>query len=170
MYKLPVTLRPRLAKPLGHLYSGEEVRGHSFAELVRDSAFVISVGDRVTETLGAMGRAPDVQVVDSKENRRERALPEVEYVRQIDVHNPAGTVTDEAINGIREAFRGNKPVRVLVEGEEDLLAIPAIAVAPDSAMVFYGQPGEGIVAVKVDKESKTRNRVILSEMGIPEIR
>ncbi len=169
MHKLPENLRSRLAKPLGRFFSAEEVKDPSFAEVVNESAFVITVGDRVTETLGGLGRTPDVQVVDSRENRKDRAPPDVAYARQIEVHNPAGTVTDEAIDGIRDAFRGRKPVRVLVEGEEDLLAIPVIALAPDSAVVFYGQPGEGIVVVRSDKESKARNRTILAEMGIPEI-
>ncbi len=169
VHKLPEDLRSRLAKPLGRFFSSEEVKGRSFAELVNESTLVITVGDRVTETLGGLGRAPEVQVVDSRENRKDRAPPDVAYARQIKVHNPAGTLTDEAIDGIREAFRGRKPVRVLVEGEEDLLAIPVIALAPDSAVVFYGQPGEGIVVVRADGESKARNRIILAEMGIPEI-
>ncbi len=169
-YKLPEHLRPRLAKPLGRLFSGEEVKSHSFAKVVSDSAVVVTVGDRVTDTLGGLGRNPEVQVVDSRENRKERALPDVAYARLIGVHNPAGTVTEEAIDGIREAFRGEKPVRVLVNGEEDLLTIPVVALAPVSAVIFYGQPGEGIVVVKADPESKARNRAILAEMGISEIR
>ncbi|MDA4120903.1 MAG: GTP-dependent dephospho-CoA kinase family protein [Thaumarchaeota archaeon] len=131
---------------------------------------VITVGDRVTETIGGLGRTPDIQVVDGKENRKKREPPDVPYVRLIRVENPAATLTSEAINGVRSAFVGKKPVRVMVEGEEDLMAIPVIAMAPVSAVVFYGQPGEGIVAVKADGRSKSRNRTILSEMGVPEIR
>jgi uncharacterized protein (UPF0218 family) len=168
-HELPKNLRSRLAKPMVRLFSGEELKGTSFVEVAKGSSFVVTVGDRVTQTLGELGRIPDVQVVDSRENRRERAPPDVAFARQIEVRNPAGTVTDEAIDGIREAFRGKKPARVLVEGEEDLLAIPVIALAPDFAVVFYGQPGVGIVVVRVDRESKDRNRAILAEMGIPEI-
>jgi len=54
--------------------------------------------------------------------------------------------------------------------EEDLLAIPVIALAPVSAIIFYGQPGEGIVVVKSDADSKSRNRELLAEIGISEIR
>jgi uncharacterized protein (UPF0218 family) len=169
-YKLPERLRPRLAKPLGRLFSAEEVQGRAFESFVRGFPMVITVGDRVTETLGAMGRAPDVQVVDAKENRKEREPPDVPYARLIKVENPAGSLTKEAIEGVREAFRGKKPVRVLVDGEEDLVAIPAIALAPVSAVVLYGQPGEGIVAVRTDAGAKSRNRAILAEMGIREIR
>ena len=170
VYRLPEGLRTRLARPVGRLFSAEEVKGRSFAELVRKAPMVITVGDRVTETLGAQGRVPDVQVVDSRENRKKRAPPEVGYARKIEVGNPPGTITEDAIEGIREALRGQRPARVAVKGEEDLLAIPIIALAPVSAVIFYGQPGEGIVVVKADSESKSRNRAILAEIGIPEIR
>lgn len=169
VYMLPEDLRTRLARPLGRLFSTEEVKGQSFAEVVREATMVITVGDRVTETLGARGRVPDVQVVDSRENRKERTPPDVAYARRIEVGNPPGTITEDAIEGIKEALRGQKPARVAVKGEEDLLALPAIALAPLSAAIFYGQPGEGIVVVRADAESKSRNRAILAEMGISEM-
>jgi len=170
VYRLPEGLRTRLAKPMGRLFSAEEVNGQAFASVVTEAPMVITVGDKVTETLGAQGRIPDVQVTDSRENRKERTPPAVAYAKKIAVENPPGTITEDAIDGIREAFRGRKPVRVAVKGEEDLLAIPVIALAPVSALVFYGQPGEGIVVVRADAESKSRNRVILAEIGISELR
>ena len=154
---------------MGKLFSAEEVKTQSFVEAVRKAPMVIAVGDRVTETLGAQGRVPDVQVIDSRENRKERAPPAVMYARKIEVGNPPGTITEGAIEGIRKAFRGQKPARVAVEGEEDLLALPVIALAPVSAVIFYGQPGEGIVMVRADAKSKSRNRAILAEIGISEI-
>ncbi|MGP8125206.1 MAG: GTP-dependent dephospho-CoA kinase family protein [Nitrososphaerales archaeon] len=170
VYRLPEDLRTELAKPIGRLFPAAEVDGRAFANIVMEAPMVITVGDRVTETLGALGRVPDVQVVDSRENRKERTPPDVAYARRIKVENPPGTITEDAIDGIREALRGRKPVRVAVRGEEDLLAIPVIALAPVSALVFYGQPGEGIVVVKADAGSKSRNRAILAEIGISEIR
>jgi hypothetical protein len=154
---------------MGRLFSAEKVKSQSFAKVVREAPMVITVGDRVTETLGAQGRVPDVQVVDSRENRKERAPPAVVYARKIEVGNPPGTITEGAIEGIREALQGQKPARVAVEGEEDLLALPVIALAPVSAVIFYGQPGQGIVVVRADAESKSRNRAILAEIGISEI-
>ena len=163
-------MRPRLAKPLGKLFEAEVLDDESFARLVKSAPMVTTVGDRVTDTLGAMGRVPDVQIVDSKENRKARKPPDVPYVRLVRAKNPAGTITAQALDGIREAFGGSKPVRVLVEGEEDLLAIPAVIFAPISSTVFYGQPGEGIVAVKVDARSKSSCREILGKMGIVDVR
>jgi len=166
MYGLPEELRTRLAAPLGTVYSAEEVKGPDFERLVRSAPMTITVGDRVTDTLGAMGRTPDVQVVDGVERRVVRAVPSVPYARLIRVKNPAGMLTEDAIAGMKKAILGKKPVRVQVEGEEDLVAILAIAMAPLSAVVFYGQPGIGVVAVKANAMAKSRNRAILAKMGI----
>jgi len=165
-YPLPEELRTRLAAPLGTVYTAEEAKGPSFERLVRSAPMAVTVGDRVTDTLGAMERTPDVQVVDGVERRVMRAVPTIPYARLIKVKNPAGMLTEDAIAGMKEAFLGKKPVRVLVEGEEDLMAMLAIAMAPVSAVVFYGQPGVGVVAVKANAIAKSRNRAILAKMGI----
>ena len=170
VYRLPETLRPELAEPLGRVFTAEEVQGEDFVELVRRAAMVVTVGDKVTETLDGVGRTPDVQVVDGVERRGRRDLPEVHYARLVKVKNPAGMLTLGTIGGMRKAFEGKKPVRVLVEGEEDLVAILAIAMAPASAVVFYGQPKVGVVTVKVDRRSRSRNRAILAKIGIKGIR
>ena len=165
-FKLPETLRSKLSEPLGHVFGPHETAGKEFIGLAQDASMVITVGDKVTETLYALGVTPAVHVVDGVERRSKRAPPEVPYVRLVNVSNPAGGLTQSAIDGMREAFAGGKPVRVLVDGEEDLMAMLAIAMAPVSAVVFYGQPGAGVVAVKVNGVSKSRNRAILSKMGI----
>lgn len=169
-YRLPEEMRPKLAKPLGRLFDADELKSQAFSKLIGEVSLVVSVGDRVTETIGGMGRVPEVQVVDSRENRKNREPPNVPHARTIRVRNPAGTITQEAIDGIRDALRGEKPARVLVEGEEDLLAIPAVVFAPVSSAVFYGQPGKGIVMVRVTSGSKARNRALLSAMGSADVR
>lgn len=169
-YKLPEEMRTSLAAPLGTVFSAEEVEGPDFQQVVKSASMTVTVGDRVTDTLGAMGRTPDVQVVDGVERRMAREAPTVPYARLVRVKNPAGTLTAEAIVGMKNAFLGKKPVRVMVEGEEDLMAMLAIAMAPVSAMVFYGQPGVGVVAVKANAFSKSRNRALLAKMGIRDIR
>ncbi|MDG6909837.1 MAG: DUF359 domain-containing protein [Nitrososphaerota archaeon] len=166
VHRLPEGLRPKLAKPLGRVFGAEETAGSEFAAFVQRVPMAITVGDRVTETLGTMGRTPDVQVVDGFERRSRREPPHVPYRRLVRVKNPAGSLTTSAIAGMSKAFEGTKPVRVLVEGEEDLMVMLAVAMAPISSVVFYGQPGVGVVTVKVSAVSKSRNRAILAEMGI----
>lgn len=169
MYRLPEKMRPRLAKPSGRLFGAAELRKPVFEKVVNDILTIATVGDRVTETLWRFGRVPEVQVVDSRENRKERKPPDVPYERIIRARNPPGTITQDAIDAITEAFRGRKPARVLVDGEEDLLAIPTVVLAPVSAGVLYGQPGVGIVLVRVTAASKSQNRALLAKMGAPVI-
>jgi uncharacterized protein (UPF0218 family) len=161
-------MRSELAKPLGRLFKTSEIERPDFQRAVKSSSFVVTVGDRVTDTVGKMGRPPDVQIVDSMEDRKPRRPPDVPYASTSNAKNPAGGITVDAVERIREAFKAKKPARVLVEGEEDLLAIPAILLAPLSASIFYGQPGQGIVQVKVDEASKARSRALLKRMEFPD--
>jgi GTP-dependent dephospho-CoA kinase len=170
VYRLPEDLRSKLAEPMGRVYSSEEASGPDFAGLARRAPMVVTVGDRVTETLEQVGRTPDVHVIDGVERRSRREPPKVPFARLVEVKNPAGTLTQAAVQGMRKAFAGKKPVRVKVEGEEDLMAMLAVVMAPMSALVFYGQPGVGVVAVKVNSSSKTRSRAILAKMGIKSLR
>jgi uncharacterized protein (UPF0218 family) len=170
VYRLPEELRPKLAAPLGRVFAGGEAAGDEFQKMVLQAPMVITVGDRVTDTIGGIGRTPDVQIVDGVERRSRRELPNVPYARLVKVKNPAGMLTGAAITGVRGAFLGRKPVRVQVDGEEDLIAMLAIAMAPVSAVVFYGQPGVGVVAVRANAVSKARNRAILAKMGVRAIR
>ena len=124
----------------------------------------MAVGDRVTESLQEYGRTPDVQVIDEVERRVKRQAPEVPFVSIFKAPNPAGTITSEALRAVEKAFRAEKPARVLIEGEEDLLAIPAILFAPVEATVYYGQPGQGVVAVKVDERAKASAKRLMSSM------
>jgi len=130
VYRLPVRLRSRLSKPLGRVFSQNEAGGDEFRNAAGIAPMVVTVGDRVTDTLQEVGRTPDVQIVDGVERRQKREYPKAPYSRLIKVKNPAGSVTVDAIEGVRAAFMGKKPARVQVDGEEDLMAMLAIAMAP----------------------------------------
>jgi uncharacterized protein (UPF0218 family) len=159
-------LRRRLKKPLGRLFLAVDVRGEEFLALVTGAPFTVAVGDRVTETLQeTTGRSPDVFVVDGMERRSAREVPRIAHASTVKAKNPAGRITKAALGAMKRAFAGEKPVMVLIEGEEDLLTIPAVIEAPLGAVVFYGQPLEGVVAVEVDAKSKARAREILERMS-----
>ena len=168
-YFLTPGLRRKLKKPLGRFFPSTDVRGEEFLALVTGASLVVAVGDRVTERIAELGRIPEVQVVDGRERRVERRMPDVPYSRLIRVRNPPGTITNEALDGIAQAVKERDgSVRVVVEGEEDLLAIAAVAAAPIGSNIYYGQPLVGVVLVRVDRAAKRRNGEILKEMGVQE--
>ncbi|HUH99965.1 MAG TPA: GTP-dependent dephospho-CoA kinase family protein, partial [Nitrososphaerales archaeon] len=127
---------------------------------------IVTVGDRVTETLQeTMGRSPDVFVVDGLERRAVREVPQIAHASTLKAKNPAGTLTKGALKAMKRAVLGPKPAMVLIDGEEDLLTIPAVIDAPAGALVFYGQPLKGVVAVLVDERAKANAREILRKMS-----
>ncbi|TLZ96267.1 MAG: DUF359 domain-containing protein [Methanobacteriota archaeon] len=78
--------------------------------------------------------------------------------------NPAGTITPDAWRIVSEAFKSKERVRVEVRGEEDLLALVCIALAPSSAAVLYGLPTQGVVVVRADDAAKSRVLDVLRRM------
>jgi len=161
---LTPALRRKLKRPLGVLYPADRLASKDFLDTLSSSHAVITVGDRVTEFAYQLGRTPEVQVVDELERRQTRKAPEVPYSRLLKAKNPAGSITSEAIIAVRKAVKGKKPARVLVEGEEDLLAISAVEAAPLGSTVYYGQPGMGVVVVAVDERAKAATKRIMSAM------
>lgn len=160
---LPDAMRGELAKPLGPV-----VRGRSLVDAVRRATTLISVGDVVTAELVRAGRTPKVAVVDFRTKRRDSAAareqPAGVWKTRIAVLNPPGRIASGAWHAINAALKSPDRARIEVEGEEDLLALVATALAPDGAIVVYGQPEQGAVVVHVDDAARSRVEGILSRM------
>lgn len=162
---LPENLRLQLKKPLGSLIPDFEVTKTRVLKDIAKDAFVITVGDATTDKMVSFGINPSLQIVDSLERRSKRDLPEG-YVRTLlACKNPAAEITDESITMIRNAFDMIPPVRIVVEGEEDLLVLPAAVYAPNNSVILYGQPNEGMVLVLVTEEVRNKARSIMDLMS-----
>ncbi|MBI4257688.1 MAG: DUF359 domain-containing protein [Thaumarchaeota archaeon] len=159
-------LRRLLKAPLGSLILADEVSKSTVEERVKGCKLIVAVGDRTTESLFSMNIVPDVHVIDGLEKRMVRDLPVSTFVTEIRVRNPAGFISEEAIGAVEESFQRQKPVRILVEGEEDLLALIFAAKYPEGTAILYGQPGEGVVVLIVDRVSKELAVGLLRDIGI----
>ena len=125
---------------------------------------VVSVGDIVSHNLHEYNIHPQLTVVDYI-SLRNQALPKQAPVEKtVCVHNPQGTITEEAISGIKEAMDSNVHTHLVVDGEEDLLTLIAVLYAPENSFVVYGQPYCGIVVVKATEEKKAQVKEFLKEM------
>jgi len=51
---------------------------------------------------------------------------------------------------------------IYVDGEEDLAVIPLVIASNEGSIILYGQPGEGVVFCKVDREAKEKARDMLT--------
>lgn len=161
--RLPESLRENLKWPLGPLVHGPDI----ITALGRASP-VVTVGDFCTLDLIARGRTPDLALVDFKTRRQED--PELRdafariHARVVRLKNPAATIAAEAWQVLSEAFKSEERVRVEVQGEEDLLALVCIALAPETAAVLYGMPGQGVVVVRAEAAAKSRVLDLLRRM------
>jgi len=158
---LPEDERAAFKDPLGPIESDPD------ALLAAVDGFLIAVGDAVTYHLVQAGRRPDVAVVDGFTEREavdDEVRNAVAAADPIDVRNPPATLADELLVALCTAIADERPTTILVDGEEDLAALPAIIAAPAGASVVYGQPGEGMVHVEVDESVRDRARDLLSTM------
>jgi uncharacterized protein (UPF0218 family) len=161
---LPENLRENLKKPLGQLLKDSEVTKDIVLKNMGQDAFLITVGDATTERMIKLGIVPSLQIVDSLEKRQQRNLPEGMVKTSLSCNNPPAEITDESITSIKQAFDMDKPVRIIVKGEEDLLVLPAVLFAPENSIVMYGQPNEGLVIVKINEGIRNKAKAIMNSM------
>jgi uncharacterized protein (UPF0218 family) len=166
-YSITPELRARLKEPFGMLIRG------SFAETMdkmdnivkrEKPPMIVSVGDTVSRNLHEHQMNPQLSITDNKRMRRRIKPRTFTGKNVVHVKNPQGTITEEAITAIRETLESDERVHIIVDGEEDLLALIAVLYAPEKSLVVYGQPYEGIVVVEVTAEKKAGAMEILNAM------
>ena len=165
--ELPESLRGELKEPLGPIYTDTE---RLLADATRP---IVAVGDIVTYHLLAAGHMPAVALADERTKRtdveesvRSAVLDESSFAETVAVENPSGTLTDELVTALQSALEREPSTTTLlvVEGEEDLAALPAVLAVADGASVVYGQPDEGMVLVTADEPTRERVRSLLERM------
>ena len=119
---------------------------------------IITVGDVVSLTMRRNGIRPILSVYDGYTERHEMTdfAALVEGERKVTVNNPAGTITDELDDAVRNALTTGKTDLIRVDGEEDLALMPCILHAPEGAEVVYGWPGKGMMIVSTDDITRKR--------------
>ena len=162
--KLPDSLRDQLKIPLGILLLESQTDKTNIEKYFSGNSYVITVGDRTTEKMIGFGLIPSLQIIDGKEKRAKREPPKLANAIELTVDNPAAEITSQSIDIIKKAFTMQPPVRISVNGEEDLLVIPACVYAPENAIILYGQPNEGLVIVKITPEIRNKTQKLLDLM------
>jgi len=164
--QLPDDLRDQLKNPLGNLVSDNDPNKENIIKKISAESVIITVGDRTTENMLQLGLKPQIQIIDGLEKRSECAVPADDIINtKLSCKNPPGEITEESIQVIQKAFSTKPPVRITVDGEEDLLVIPACIFAPENSVVMYGQPNEGLVIVTITPEIRAKVQKILDVMN-----
>ncbi len=159
-------MRSELKKPLGRLLKGEASDTvAALREILEeeDPPCFATVGDYVTYYVIGAGLDPDLAVVDHRVMRQE--VEPFNFRRgKIAVCNPAGTIKAEAQRVLGDAITLKKRLGVVVEGEEDLLVLPLMAMMPIGSVIVYGQPREGMVVVTLTEERRRWAKDFMAEM------
>lgn len=158
--------RPLLKEPLGQLVAGTSSECNQALRKVQETERprrLILVGDTVSRNAVQSGIRPDVIIIDHKEMRGETVEFTHGKARVFRTINKPGTIDLLAWQAVAEAIEKGDSA-VLVEGEEDLLTLVAIMVAPKGSIVAYGQPGIGIVLVRVSANKKNEIQALIDEM------
>ena len=164
--KLPENLRDQLKIPLGDLIKEEIVNKENILTNIGSEPIVITVGDRTTENMINLGIMPHIQIIDGLEKRNKRLVPADDAINtNLSCKNPPGEITEESTEVIQKAFSSELPVRITVDGEEDLLVLPVCIFAPENSVVMYGQPNEGLVIVHITPEIRAKVQKILDVMN-----
>ncbi|HID25587.1 MAG TPA: DUF359 domain-containing protein [Thermoplasmata archaeon] len=166
MYVLPEELREKLKEPLGLLLKEDE-----FIDLAQKKKCVVAVGDMVTFTLLKHGITPCIAVFDFKCKREFCDKAMMKLLKKygdikIKVKNQPATISEELWEAVKKGYRlcKNKTVAIVVDGEEDLASLAAIALAPSDVTVIYGLPNKGVDLIEVTQREKDIVKDVLKQM------
>ena len=158
------SLREQLKIPLGVLLPESQANKQNIQKFLSDDSYVITVGDRTTEKMIDFNLIPSLQITDGQEKRKKREPPKIANAVELQVDNPASEITLPCIDLIKKAFDMKPPIRISVNGEEDLLVLPVCIYAPENSVVLYGQPNEGLVIVKITPQIRNKTQTLLDSM------
>lgn len=172
---LPDSLRPELQQPLGKMLTDKEHIKDALAS--HAGALFITCGDVATKTLLQAGAMPTLAIVDWRVERK----PYTKYKKEIIAAYPTitriasgpGYIAKAALDAISAWGKAPVPLLLEIDGEEDLLTIPALAAAPVGSILYYGQPagelwacgpihGGGLVEVVVTHQKKQEAEELLT--------
>lgn len=158
-----------LKNPFGILIHDKYITKRKIKAILKNAKQVISVGDCTTDRLISFDIIPDILVIDGIERRTKRSHglhSRIRAAKELHCINPPGSISKEAILVLYQALAMQGPVKVIVNGEEDMLAVPVIAIADEKAVVLYGQPLEGMVVVNINPEMQAKAKNLMERIGL----
>ena len=128
------------------------------------------VGDVISANTIEAGIDPDIIVIDLKKSRKEvdtktRRTLENFMGKIFRVKNPVAMITKEFWETIKQSLKEKGPVKIIVEGEEDLAVTSFIMEGDIDTVILYGLFDQGFVLVKINKDIKEKVRKLLERMN-----
>ena len=117
----------------------------------------------MSRTVCDVGLSPNLMIIDYKTQRHQI---EHDILTQKKIRNQSGTIAPKAVTEIwKILYNPSGQSKIIISGEEDLLAIPAILFAPLSGVVLYGLANKGIVVIDVDETMKSTVKAIIEKFS-----
>lgn len=165
-YRLPESLRPTLASPIGPVFTDVQ----KLIGSIPASSLIIAVGDIVSLTLKQAGYPAGISIIDYRTERRnlDRSTLQSSFpVTNYSLPNLAGTINPAFaplfLSALAEYQKSHTSQVVVVDGEEDLLALPTILLSPLNTFIIYGQSGVGMVLARVTEKLKSQIKSYLEQ-------
>jgi uncharacterized protein (UPF0218 family) len=163
LYKLTKELREELKRSIGRIVTDS----NELKSLAKTKTLAV-IGDIATLELYRNNIIPKIAVVDFRSMRKssEKLKSEISKIscKIMKVRNPAGTITAQLWNSIKESYNDCKNIRIEIEGEEDLASLACIALAPENTVVLYGLPEKGLAVIEVTEKEKKLVTKVLNKM------
>jgi len=174
---LPALHRHRFRRPFDILLKGSQSNldwaGLQAKKLIikHQPFLIITVGDIATISLLQQNIKPNLAIVDLKTKRQQifTSIPKLGFTSAIShtAINPPGKITFNLVKTLSLSLNtlSYQPSHhsILVKGEEDLSVLPTILLSPLKTAIFYGQPYQGLVYIKVTEKSKTKALKLLQK-------
>lgn len=161
-YILPNRLRKELRKIWGISIFGQKREVFKKYEKFigkRNFKKIITVGDYCSFNLTS-----DIKIFDGKIGRKKIKIPfKLKKILILSCSNPPGTIQSRVWLIIKRAIRENR--NVFIQGEEDLLVIPAVLISKKGGLVVYGFPKKGICFIEVSPKIKKIFKELLKKFS-----
>ena len=155
-YFLPEKNRAKLQEAWGTpLYGNVAQVGSQYSKYLKEKKYrrVITVGDFCSLHLTS-----DIKIFDRKVQRQ---VFEHDFTCAKEIKNAPGTIQKEAWPAMKNALA--KKTNVCVDGEEDLLVLPAVLQSGNNNLVVYGLPNKGVCLIETTQATKKLFSAFLKE-------
>lgn len=128
---------------------------------VKKENFTAIVGDTTLKQALNDNSQFDLAVIDGKEQRKQINLAINKSEIKYSAINSAGQISTQMLQKLKEVV-STKQKYLFIDGEEDLATVALVLQLPLGSTIYYGQPGKGMVKVKVSSELKDKFFKVLS--------
>lgn len=167
--KLPEKLRPILRRPFGKIIKNLD----DYKKISTSNNLIIAVGDIVVSNFMKIDYQPNISIIDLKTQRQlitDKNVLKFLPIPDTIIINERATIEKNAAAVLNSILRKNSDLNrkytVEIDGEEDLLAVPAILLSPLESIVVYGIRGVGGIMVRVTEEKKKEVKRIVAKFDI----